>query len=294
MNSSPLRYPGGKSKLTPFLRLLIEKSDIDNPIYIEPFAGGAGVALSLLFNGDVEEIVINDYDKAVYSMWRAILEQTDEFIELINNTEINVEEWNRQKDIYLHQGKKYSIELGFAAFYLNRTNRSGIISKAGPIGGINQTGAYKIDARFNKEDLISRIKKIQKYKRKIHLYNKDAESFIKNYIPKYEDRAFVYFDPPYYNKGKELYKNFYSDKDHRALFRSIINLKCPWVVTYDDVKEIREIYSQFSAKLYDLVYSLANKGKKSEIMFFSNKDLCPTTEILQKKDIIINLREVVD
>lgn len=151
MNYSPLRYPGGKSRLAPFISLLIQKSKIENPIYIEPFAGGAGVALSLLISSVVDEIVINDYDKAIYSMWRALLTETDRFIDLIDTTPLNVKEWRIQKQIYNEQGKKYSLELGFAAFYLNRTNRSGILSNAGPIGGFEQNGNYLIDARFNRQ-----------------------------------------------------------------------------------------------------------------------------------------------
>ena len=149
-NYSPLRYPGGKSKLAPFVSLAIKKANLQNPVYIEPFAGGAGTALELLFNGIVDEIVINDYDKAIYSMWRAILTNTRKFIYFIENTPLNDVEWRKQKKIYTTQNKKYSIELGFATFYLNRTNRSGILS-AGPIGGHNQTGNYLIDARFNKK-----------------------------------------------------------------------------------------------------------------------------------------------
>ena len=196
MNYSPLRYPGGKSKITPFVSLLIEKSNLDECTYVEPFAGGAGVALSLLFDGTVTNIVINDYDKAIYSMWKAILEETEAFINLVQTAPLTIDEWRKQKQIYNNQNKKYSLELGFATFYLNRTNRSGILA-AGPIGGYKQTGNYLMDARYNREVLIKRIKKIAEYKSHIHLYNKDIESFMKNYLPKYLRNAFVYFDPPY-------------------------------------------------------------------------------------------------
>ena len=175
MNYSPLRYPGGKARLSPFIKLLIEKTGIQNPVYIEPYAGGAGVALSLLIDGVVDEIVINDYDKAVYAMWRAILEDTETFIRLIEETPVNVNEWHNQKAIYLERNKKYSVELGFAAFFLNRTNRSGIISNAGPIGGFDQTGNYTIEVRYNKTDLIDRVREIANHRDSIHLYNKDAK-----------------------------------------------------------------------------------------------------------------------
>ena len=290
MNYSPLRYPGGKSKLAPFISVLIKKSGIENPIYIEPFAGGAGVALYLLLNSVVNEIVINDYDKAIYSMWRALLTETDKFISAVNNADLSIEEWKKQKKIYTERGNKYSFELGFAAFYLNRTNRSGILNKAGPIGGFDQTGNYSIDARFNKSELVKRIREIAKNKSKIHLYNKDIRTFISGFLPKYQDRAFVYFDPPYYEKGKSLYKNFFTTKDHKEIFDKIKHLNCPWLVTYDDVPDIIDIYSDYTCKRYDLVYSLANNGKNSEIMFVSDDSLWPTEQELRKEKININLR----
>lgn len=288
-NYSPLRYPGGKRKLYPFVATVINNMKIEHSVYIEPFAGGAGLALSLLFNGVVEEIVINDYDKAIYSMWKAILTQTNAFIELIKNTPVTVEEWYHQKEVYSNQSKKYSLELGFATFFLNRTNRSGIL-KAGPIGGYQQTGNYLINARFNKEDLIRRVKKIAKYKSKIHLYNHDIRSFIKSYIPKYIDRAFVYFDPPYYKKGKCLYKNFFEEKDHQDIHDLVVGLECPWMVTYDNADEIQKIYDGVQAWQFDMVYGVANSGLNSEILFISDASLLP--ENLDDKKLKINLRKL--
>ena len=288
-NYSPLRYPGGKSKLYPFVSLIIKKSNLQNPIYIEPFAGGAGIALELLFNGIVNEIVINDYDKAIYSMWKAILTNTKKFIQLIEDTPITISEWKRQRDIYSTQNNKYSLELGFATFYLNRTNRSGIL-RAGPIGGYDQTGNYLIDARFNKEELISRIKYIAKYRHKIHLYNQDVRTFISVYAQRYIDRAFIYFDPPYYNKGRLLYKNFFVHKDHEQIRDLILELDCPWMVTYDDANEIREIYNAYQGYHFDLVYGVANSGLTSEIMFLSDDSLVPTFDEMENAKIKINFR----
>lgn len=282
MNYSPLRYPGGKSKIAPLIRLIIEKAGSSDITYIEPFAGGAGVALSLLIEGVVDQVVINDYDKAIYSFWRALKETPQELIDLIEHTPLTIDEWKHQKDIYSTQNKRYSVELGFAAFYLNRTNRSGILS-AGPIGGYNQTGNYGMDARFNRDALIGRIQEIAKYKSQIVVYNKEIRSFISGVIPKYQANAFVYFDPPYFENGQRLYKNFFSPTDHTDIALSIINgVNCPWVITYDDVPELRGIYSNYVQRRYNLNYSAANKGKGSEIIIFKDSYLLPPSDEVRK------------
>lgn len=289
-NYSPLRYPGGKSKLAPFVKLLIEQTEIEHPIYIEPFAGGAGIALKLLFSGIVDEIVINDFDKAIYSMWRAILTETNQFIDLLEKTPVTVSEWKNQKQIYTKYNKTYSLELGFATFFLNRTNRSGILN-AGLIGGFNQKGNYKIDARFNKTELIERIKLIASKKSKIHLYNKDVRSFFCSYFRKYEDSAFVYFDPPYFNKGEMLYKNFFSYDDHMEIRDLIERIHSPWMLTYDNTNEIKQLYNNHEGFLFDLNYSVANSGKNSELLYLSNNLFLPVEEMINNK-IDLNIRTI--
>ena len=284
---SPLRYPGGKSKISDLVKLIIQKADVDGT-YIEPFAGGAGVALYLLLNDVVSDIVINDYDKSIYSFWRAIKEDGERFIDLIKSTPITIDEWKKQKEVYL-KSKSYSLELGFAAFFLNRTNRSGILT-AGPIGGYEQNGLYKIDARFNKGALIKKIQEIIKRKNNIHIYNKDIRSFITSVIPKYENNSFVYLDPPYYNKGQQLYKNFLTPNDHAQIANLIFeNIRCPWIVSYDNVDDIARLYENYCTRRFEVNYSAANTGKSSELLIFSDLALCPDTPELQTNKIITKL-----
>lgn len=289
---SPLRYPGGKGKLAPFMGFMLEKMNIKNGTYIEPFAGGAGVALMLLLEGYVDNIVINDYDKAIYSVWRAIITEPENLIDRINQTDVSVQEWARQKEIYTTDNTKYSLDLAFATFYLNRTNRSGIL-KGGPIGGTNQTGNYKINARYNKEELIKRIRKIAAKKSNIKVYNKEVVSFIERILPAYGEDTLVYFDPPYYNKGHELYKNFFDKKDHARIADLILNhVDSNWIITYDDTPEIIKLYRNQCLRRFDLNYSVANTGKSSEVMIFNNMDFCPSNGELINKKININLREI--
>lgn len=267
---SPLRYPGGKKQLEKFIAKLFALQEMESITYIEPFAGGSGLALSLLEKNHVNKLILNDYDKAVYAFWDCILNDNEAFIKKIENTPITIEEWEKQKYIYSQRDNIDKLELGFSTFFLNRTNRSGII-KAGVIGGKQQLGNYKIDCRFNKTALIKKIEKIASFRKKIKLTNLDATVFIKKVVKNVPpEKAFIFFDPPYFKQGKDLYTNFYEEKDHASLFKSIDKLKnYKWIVTYDDAEQIRLLYQKYSGFLYSLNYSLAQKKKAQELMFYS-------------------------
>lgn len=289
MHYSPLRYPGGKGKLAPFMELMIDKMDLRGGTYIEPFAGGAGIALDLLFNDVVTHIVINDYDKAIASFWKAILTENRRFVDCVMNTPITIEEWEHQRAI-LHNANRYSFELGFATFFLNRTNRSGIIN-GGPIGGRAQAGDWKLDVRFNREALAERIHQIGLRKQDITVYNKDVNSLIVKYVPKFGNRTLIYFDPPYFEKGKQLYMNYFNLADHERIERLIRqHVTCNWMITYDNAPEIVRIYNGYDIKQYDLKYSVAEKRVASEIIIFPQNSIWPTDKELLDKEICINLR----
>lgn len=271
---SPLRYPGGKTQLSRFVMQLLEFNKLDDIVYVEPFAGGIGVGLELLFKNKVKSVIINDYDIAIYSIWYAILNETERFINDIINAKINIQEWEIQKNIYNKslEEKIYSYDLAFATYFLNRTNRSGIIT-GGPIGGKNQNGKYKLDCRFNKSDLIRKIVRISDYKDKIQLYNMEANDFIDKIILRHNpNKIFTFFDPPYYEKGKNLYTNFFKHKDHLNLQEKINNLSdYYWILTYDNKDEILSIYEDYSKYLYSINYSASNVRKAKEILILSSK-----------------------
>lgn len=270
INPSPLRYPGGKYKLYRFINRLVANNNCST--YVEPFAGGSALSLALLFNGVVKRIIINDYDYSIYCFWDSVLNRTDDFIRLIQNTPITIDEWHRQKlireNVYNHE----ELNIGFSTFFLNRVNRSGIIDKAGPIGGLEQTGNYLIDCRFNKADLISRILRISEYKESIKLCNMDAMDFIESEITKTRN-SFTFFDPPYYKKGRGLYTNFYNHGDHDNLAKTINSTMAnrKWIVTYDTTGEIKQMYSKYDSITFNLSYTLQEKKNGSEYMFFSRK-----------------------
>lgn len=271
VTKSPLRYPGGKTQLHKFVSNLFTINNIQNGTYCEPFSGGAGVAIELLLSNKVNRIILNDFDMGIYSLWYAILNQTDDFIELIENTPITIEEWKRQKEIYNSlKNDAYTLELAFSTFFLNRTNRSGIIL-GGPIGNMDQSKKDKIDCRFNKKNMIEKIINIAAEKERINLYNLDAKELIE-LVLKNEDKEslFVFFDPPYYAQGKNLYTNFFNHDDHVELANAIKTLNgFKWITTYDYNDAIKDIYSSFPTLEYYLVYSANKKRKEKEYLFHS-------------------------
>ena len=275
---SPLRYPGGKRRLVNFIKTVIQENGFLGGEYVEPYAGGASIGLALLIDGYVRRIHINDLDRSIYAFWYSVLRRTEELCQLIQRIPITMDEWYRQRKIQDKSKQSPLLELGLSTFFLNRTNRSGIIS-GGVIGGKDQSGDWKLDCRFNKTELIERIRKIAQYKRQISLYNEEASVFIKTVLPRIEQDSFVYFDPPYYVKGQQsLYVNFYEPKDHESMATQISRLRQRWIISYDDVPETRLLYKDYRSLSYKLHYTAQDKYKGEEILFFCDDIIIPKTE----------------
>ncbi|MFA5098738.1 MAG: DNA adenine methylase [Candidatus Paceibacterota bacterium] len=264
---SPLRYPGGKTFLFPFFDSVIKEHGLKNVTYVEPFAGGAGAALALLFLEKVDKIVINDLDRAIYSFWKSAIFNSNKFIKKIHATPITIKEREKQKAIYLNPKSK-EFELGFATFFLNRTNMSGILN-GGPIGGAKQKGKYKIDARFNKEKLAEKIHQLSLYKNRISVFNDDGVKLIHRYLN--QKNAFIYLDPPYFEKGAALYLNHYKKDNHEMLAEQLNqNADAFWLLTYDDKKEIKDLYEDRKIVKFSLNYNAYESRKGKEIMILSD------------------------
>ena len=264
---SPLRYPGGKSKLTAYVLETMKLNGLEGAAYVEPFAGGCAIAWYLLLNDHTRKVYINDLDPAIHAFWYCVLYKTEELCDLIRTTPVTMDEWYLQREIY-RASLGDILQLGFATLYLNRTNRSGII-KAGVIGGLEQKGKYKLDCRFNKERLVAQISAIAERRTDIRLSNMDATQFIEEYIPDIEGEAFINIDPPYYVKGKGLYQNFFEHDDHYRLFESIKRITHPWIVTYDDTPEICGIYAEYAPEPFGLTYTAQTKCKGTEVIIHS-------------------------
>lgn len=279
MFHTPLRYPGGKGKFAPFIESIIDINGLAGGHYLEIYAGGAAVALNLLFKDYVSDIHINDLDPAVAAFWWAAVNHTEEMIERTQNVQITMENWYKYKAIMETEANVNWLERGFATFFMNRCNRSGIL-KGGVIGGKDQAGIWKLDARFKKENLIPRFKKIQQYREHIHVYCEDANALLQRcqeFLP--VERSLIYLDPPYYVKGQGLYRNFYEHEDHVQIKETLDRLQTPWVVSYDDVIEIRRIYKGSERQKHVLNYTAQEKKVGNEILFFSPGMKIPKDEL---------------
>lgn len=281
---SPLRYPGGKAPFAPFIAKIMKENSVSGGHYLEPYAGGAGVALDLLFHGYASHIHINDADPAVYAFWISVTHQSSALLELLESTPVTIDEWFKWRSILREECDASLVEKGFATLFMNRTNRSGIL-KAGVIGGKNQDGNYKLNARFKKDVIASRIRDIAERADDISVYCEDSLNLLNHCSEFLPQKSLIYLDPPYYVKGKGLYRNYYEHDDHASIAETIQQkmFKWPWVVSYDNTEEICAMYQMSQSLNYGLNYTAQRRYVGNEVMFFSHNLIVPDEAIPQTK-----------
>jgi len=268
--TSPLRYPGGKGALANFVKTVIAQSGLLDGEYVEVFAGGASIAWALLFEEYVQRVHVNDLNASLIAFWRSVLEDTDDLCRLIQDTPVTMGEWHRQRAVQEKPQDHSRLEIGFSTFFLNRTNRSGIL-KGGIIGGKDQTGPWKMDARYNKKDLVKRVQRIARYANRITIYDLDAAVFIKTVLHLLPHKTLVYLDPPYFIKGQGLYENHYSGGDHAIIADLVLrHVRQPWIVSYDAAPKILSLYKEHQHIQYSISYSAQDRYAGSEVLFHSS------------------------
>lgn len=273
---TPLRYPGGKARFAPLIASVMKASGLENGHYLEPYAGGAGVALFLLFEGVVEQVHINDADPAIAGFWKSATQDPESLIDMVAAEPVTMDAWHHWRDVMLGRAAATDLEKGFATLFMNRTNRSGIL-KGGVIGGKQQSGIYKVGERFMRDELCIRLERIKNHASRINVYEQDAHSLLiecHRFLPL---RSLIYLDPPYYVKGAGLYRNFYLHDDHVKIAKLLgsSRFRRPWVVSYDNADEIREMYSYAQSLTYGLNYTAQRRYEGSEVMFFSDRVRLP-------------------
>lgn len=270
---SPLRYPGGKAALAPKVKELMQCNGLMDGHYVEPFAGGCGLALDALYSLHAKYLHLNDLDPVVYNFWQACLESNADLVQLVQDTEVTIDEWFQQREVFRSNDFSDPVKMAFATLFLNRTNRSGILL-GGVIGGLDQSGPYKLDARFNKAELVKKLKQIGSYSHRIKVYNLDAKAFVADVCQEMPSNTLIYLDPPYIVKGRDLYKNYFKVWDHATLAELVKALSGRhWIVSYDDVPQIEDLYAGLRLERYCLNYSARNYSKGGEVMIYSDS-LC--------------------
>ncbi|ANT65974.1 DNA adenine methylase [Prosthecochloris sp. CIB 2401] len=281
---SPLRYPGGKGCIFPFITSIFNENDLIGGAYAEPYAGGGGLALRLLYEEYISYAYINDLDPCIYAFWNSAVNMSVEFCEWIESIPVTVETWHHCKEILQNKDRATEFELGTATFFLNRTNVSGVI-KGGIIGGLSQKGKYKLDARFNKEELIKRFKKIGIFRNRIIVSNKDGILFVKD-LNELKENILIYLDPPYYEKGQGLYMNAYADEDHKQLSAYVTNMNTPWIISYDNHDFIKKLYSQNRKISHQLSQSTSNRTGREIFIFDNSLKYTSSIKSLKKVELI--------
>jgi DNA adenine methylase len=264
-HASPLRYPGGKAALAGLLIQIRRMNGLGATHFAEPYTGGAGAALSLLYLEETEEIRLNDADPAIHDFWWALIHKPAAFAERLSNAVVELQEWRRQVAIYRSGGQVSRLDRGFAAFYLNRCNRSGIIIDGGPIGGVEQAGKWKLDARFNKQELLQRCRKVGEYADRIKPSGFDGIEFIRDLDT---GKTFFFIDPPYFEKGGSLYLNSTDARYHANLAELLESMQdAAWVLTYDDCPEIRRMYDRWAnVRPFALRYVASERRAGREVL----------------------------
>ena len=247
---------------------LLEHNNLLGCEFVEPFAGGAGAAIELLLSNKIGKLILNDYSRSVWAFWKCVLHRTQILCNRINSATFSLEEWEKQRKVQ-HFSNAPVDDLGFSTLYLNRVNYSGIIS-GGLIGGKMQNGPYKMNCRFNKENLIEKIKSIAVYKNRIKLYRLDCAKFLAQ-RNLFSETSFFFMDPPYYNVGNKLYLSNFIHANHEILATIVSNLQHPWIMTYDCCPEINHIYASRERIQFTLNYSANVKCKGTEILMWSER-----------------------
>lgn len=278
---NPLRYPGAKRALIPYIEELLIVNNLDRCCFIEPYAGSAVVGIELLQRKIICSLMLCEKDILLFAFWKCVFNKTNALCKKILDTPITIDTW-KEMDMYRKEKKvnnKNLLNLGFAGLFYNRTNFSGILN-ANPIGGIEQKSQYDITCRFNKQKIIHTIKKIAELRNSVEVFYDDALNYLSYQDYRFiKQKCFIYFDPPYFEKGAQIYRHYYTNQDHVKLSVFVKKLrKVDWLISYDDSPFICNLYSDEKTQYCPLFidYSCATKKRnKGNELLISNLPLPP-------------------
>ncbi len=280
------RYPGGKKKLVSQIAGRIrcyydEKMCWNRVEYVEPFAGSLSVGLTLLNYKIIKNVCINDKDPGISALWTSVLRYPEKLCEYISYFSPTTEAFYNYKKYFgdiksvskeEKKATRICVEIGFRKLALHQMSYSGLGVKAGgPIGGKTQNSNYKIGCRWNPKLLKKNINKYHNLLVKTILRYKKCSSYGWLKILNDCKDSFIYLDPPYYEKGSELYQFSFSEYNHKKLSEVLKKIKYPWLLSYDYADEIKELYSWGKWVEIDNTCTINGPNKKTELLITSPK-----------------------
>ena len=289
---SPLRYPGAKRRHAGYIKEALRLNALRPGLFVEPFAGGASVALQLVKDEAVKCMGLIERDPLVAAFWKTVFFDADWLVRQVKTTPVTVEQW-----CALKTGRhKTARERAFACLYLNRTSFSGIIAQgAGPLGGYKQASVHKIDCRFTRQTLIRRIRQAEALREKVafvwNLTWADGLARIRMMQARgsLPCDVFYYVDPPFFEKAKRLYTYYFTDTDHRRLRDVLLTMQEPWILSYDSAERVRELYGdvRHGPVHVDLLYGSSGNGGNimaKEVLLTNLKTLPAATRLWRRKE----------
>jgi DNA adenine methylase len=290
--ASPLRYPGGKARMAPWLTDTFEALlwPMDVEIWLEPFGGGAGAALTALASGRVPEAWIVEANPALAAFWTTVMNDGPAMADRVERTvpTLGMFQDSRQTVAAALDGERIdTFKLGLAAFILNRCSRSGmILPSVGPIGGKAQTGLHTVAARFNAAALADRIRTVHALGDRFKVFAGDGISFLED-LPAsgVQDEVFCFVDPPYIGVGNDLYAIGMDDDLHQRLANALNRLTAPWLLTYDAHPQIPQLYPDSQVLEFDIPHTAGSSRVGTEYLVLGPGMGAPETNPLGKGSV---------
>lgn len=287
---SVLRYPGSKARFSKFISRTISLNAGRPRLLVEPFCGGASVSIALLEDGVVDEIAINDIDPLISHLWSTVFSKAgaEWLARHVGEVPLSVDEWRRQKALKPASQREAALK----CLYLNRTSFNGIIHQSGPLGGWGQKKT-KIDVRFNRQRIADRILALSELRTKVTVFNEGWRAFCKRYAK--NERSVIYLDPPYYHKAEQLYGHVFDEDEHEALRNYLRGLSRPWLLSYDDAQEVRDLYEEVTSKarVIDNTYSTHPLGGCAFVgreLVFTNMKRLPAAAKTSKEHVGLSVK----
>lgn len=273
---SPLRYPGGKSRIWEHLAAQYTQAplgELDAEIWFEPFAGGLGAGLKMLQESIIGELWFCEANRGLGALWGELVANPTALIDTVSSLpeRMSLDVYQEALAVLAAPDSYPQLQVAVAALVVNRCSRSGMVTPTtGPIGGKQQDGKYRVGDRWNLPRTISTLEKLAPLTRYMRFVGPDGISALAG-LPNsgFAEEVFVFADPPYVGAGQRLYQHGLDESGHRALADALHDLdETHWVLAYDEAPLVRELYEGLHIQEYTLHHT-ANRSKSgAELLIY--------------------------